>query len=64
VASGDEAQLRLAFGQGDIQALLAPLDPVQKKMEPKCSLAGAGASFHQIQTVRIEAATEDIVEAG
>src|SRR4029079_14135901 len=64
VASGDEAELRLAFGQGDIETLFAPLDPVQEKVESKRGLAGARPPLHQIQTVGIEAATENIVEAG
>src|SRR5690348_11067796 len=64
VARGDEAKLRLAFRQGDIQAFLALLEPLQKKVKPKCGLARSRSPLHQIETVGVEAAAENVVETG
>ena len=60
----DLEDLLLRLRQRDVEYALAAAHSLQQEREREGRLANAGGSVHQVETLRREAAAEDVAEPG
>ena len=63
VARSNEAQLRFAFGKGDVKHPLSSLHAIEEELKRERGLARAWGAFDEIQAVWIEATAQNIIQA-
>ena len=63
VGTGDPLELFLRLRERDIQALLPQPASLEKELQRERGLARPGIAFDEVDTVRREAAAEDVVES-
>jgi hypothetical protein len=64
MATNDRPQLALALRERDIETAFFVSNAGQQKLERQGSFAGSRTPFDQINAIGVEAATEDVIEAG
>ena len=63
MARGDQAKLRLAFGERDVEDLFASLHTFEEELECKRGLAGSRGAFDEIKPVGVKTAAQNVVQA-